>query len=60
MDKDNQKRLFYMNNTNFSFKKYVTKMKQTFDVLDNYNAPLHEEDKVEQLLDKIYCTKQRF
>ena len=60
VSKDDLKRSFYRNKTNFSIKKYVTKMKQTFDVLDNYNSPLHEEDKVGQLLDKIYCPKQRF
>ena len=31
--KDNIKRLFYSNETTFSFGKYVTKMKQTFNVL---------------------------
>ena len=42
VDKDNLKRLFYRDQTSFSFEKYVTKMKQTFNVLDNYNVPLYE------------------
>ena len=53
MAKDDLKSLFYRNETNFSFKKYVTKMKQTFNVLDNYNVTLYEEYKVRQLLDNI-------
>ena len=28
-------------------------MKQTFNVLDNYNVPLYEEEKVSQLLENI-------
>ena len=39
--KDNPKRLFYRNKTTFSFEKYATKMKQTFNFLDNYNVPLY-------------------
>ena len=41
--KDDQKRLFYRIETVFSFEKYVTKMKKTFNVLENYNIPLYEE-----------------
>ena len=55
MAKDDLKGLFYRNETNLSFEKYVIKMKQTFNVLENYNVPLFEEDKVSQLLDKINC-----
>ena len=57
MAKDDLKRLFYRNETTFSLDKYVTKMKQTFNVLDNYNVPLYEEDKVGQILDNINCPK---
>ena len=58
--KDNLKRLFYRNKTTFSFEKYVTNMKQTFNVLENYNVPLYKEDKVRQLLDNINDQKQKF
>ena len=53
MVKDVLKRLFYRNKTTLSFKKYVTNTKQTFNVIENYNVPLYEEDKVRQLLDNI-------
>ena len=49
VSKDNLKRSFYGNETTFSFNNYVTNMKQTFNVLDNYNFPLYEEGKVRQL-----------
>ena len=29
--------------------KYVTKMKNTFDMLQNYSVPLYEEDKITQI-----------
>ena len=38
----NIKRVFYMNKTTLSFENYLTKMKQIFNVLDNYNVPLYE------------------
>ena len=53
--KDDLKKLFYSNKTTFSFGKYITKMKQTFNVLENYNFPLVEEDKVRKILDNIDC-----
>ena len=53
VDNDNLKMLFYRNKTTYSFEKYITNTKQTFDVLENYNFPLYEEDKVGQLLDNI-------
>ena len=40
-DKDYIKRLFYRNKTTFSFDKYITKTKQRFNVLGNYNVPLY-------------------
>ena len=52
-DKDYIKSLFYRNKTTFSFDKYITKTKQTFNVLGNYNVPLYEKDKVSKLLDNI-------
>ena len=36
--KDDLKRLFYWNETTFYFEKEVTKMRRTFNVLDNYNV----------------------
>ena len=53
MAKDNLKMLFYRNKTTFFFDEYITNMKQTFNVIDDYNVPLYEEDKVRQLLDEI-------
>ena len=57
MAKDDIKRLFYRNETTFYFQKYVTKMRQTFNVLYNYNVPLYEEDKARQLLHNINIPK---
>ena len=45
VDKDDVRRLFYRNETTFYFKKYVTNMKQTFNVLENYNVPPYEEER---------------
>ena len=53
--KDDLKRLSYRNKTTFSIDKYITRNKQTYNVLENYNVPLYEEDKVGQLLDNINC-----
>ena len=46
VSKDNLNKIFYRNKTTFPFKKYRTKMKQRFNLLDNHNVPLYEEDKV--------------
>ena len=40
--KDDLNRSFYRNETHIYFKKYVAKMKQNFNVLENYNFPLYE------------------
>ena len=40
--KDDLKKLFYRNETNFYFEMYVIKMKQTFNLLKNYTVPLYE------------------
>ncbi len=45
--------LFYRNEQSFSFEKFATKLKSCFDVLERYNLPKHEEEKVNILLDKI-------
>ena len=58
--KDDLKRLLYRNKTTFSFEKYVTKMKQTFIVLENYNISLYEKENVMQLSDSIKFPKQQF
>ena len=42
VDKADPKRIFYRNETNFSFKNYITKKKQTLNMLENYNLPLYE------------------
>ena len=41
--KDDLNRLFYRNETTLSFEKYVTNMKQKFNVLDNDNVTLYDE-----------------
>ena len=46
VSKDYLNKIFYRNKTTFPFKKYRTKMKQRFNLLDNHNVPLYEEDKV--------------
>ena len=58
--KDNLRRLFYRNETNFSFEKYVTNIKQTLNMLYNYDVPLNEEDKLRQLLDNINSPNNNF
>ena len=45
------KKLFYNNDTTFTFEKYVTKLKETLNVLKKYGVPLYKEKMVEYLLD---------
>ena len=47
------KKIFYKNETNFTFDKYVTKIKGVFNVLEKYNVPLYEDQVFENLLDQI-------
>ena len=47
------KKKIYKSETNFTFENYVTKLNGIFNVLDKYGAPLHEEQELEHLLDKI-------
>ena len=47
------KKIFYKNETTFTFEKYVTKLKDIFDVLEKYGAPLYEEQMVKHLIDQI-------
>ena len=46
-------KLFYRNESTFSFEKYVTIMKMNFKVLRKYEVPVHEEDKTRMLLNNI-------
>ena len=47
------KKIFYKNETNFTFEKYVTKIKGIFNVLEKYGVTLHEDQMVKHILDKI-------
>ena len=47
------KRIFYKNQNNFKFEKYVTKLKIIFSMLEKYGVPLYKEQMVEHLLDQI-------
>ena len=58
--KDHLKRLFCRNGTTFYCGKYVTKTKQTFNAIENYNILLYEEDKVRQLLCNINIPSNYF
>ena len=51
-------KLHYRNESTFSFEKYVTKLKSCFNVLQKYNVPVYEEEKVQRLLDNINCPNQ--
>ena len=37
------KNIFYKNETDFTFDKYVTKLKGIFNMLEKYGFPLYEE-----------------
>jgi hypothetical protein len=45
--------LYYRHEADFPFEKYINCMKKCFDVLEKYQVPYYEEDKVKLLLDKI-------
>ena len=51
--KADSKKIFYKNETTFTFEKYVTKIKGIFNVLEKYGVPLYEEQIMEHLLDQI-------
>ena len=57
MAKDNLNSLFYRYETTSSFKKYA---KRTFNMLENPNVTLYEEDKVMQILFNINFPKNDF
>jgi hypothetical protein len=48
--------LFYHHEAAFTFKKYINCLKKCFDILEKYQVPYHEEDKVKLLLDRIQNT----
>ena len=47
------KKIFYNNETTFTFENYVTKLKVIFDALEKYGVPLYADHMVEHLLDQI-------
>ena len=47
------KKIFYKNENNFTFQKYVTNLKAIFNVLEKSSVPLYKEHMVEYLLDQI-------
>jgi hypothetical protein len=51
--KSNLQSLYYRHEAAFPFEKYINRMKKCFDVLEKYQVPYYEEDKVKLLLDKI-------
>ena len=48
-------KLFYRNESTFSFEKYVTKHLTIFNILEKDKFPIYEKDKVDHLLNKIQC-----
>lgn len=53
--RDDLQKLYYRNESTFSFERYVTKLKRIFNVLETYGVPMYEEQKVQYLLDKVQC-----
>ena len=47
------KKIFYKNETTFTFEKYVTKVKGISNVLEKYGVLLYKDQLVEHLLDHI-------
>jgi hypothetical protein len=58
--KSDLSKLFYRNETTFSFEKYVTKLLTIFNILEKYKFPVYEKDKVEYLLNKVQCPDKDF
>lgn len=46
-------KLFFRNESTFSFEKYVTKLLDIFNIHELYRVPLYEKDKVDHLFNKI-------
>ena len=53
-------KLFYCNESTFSFEKYVTKLLAIFNILEKYKYPVYEKDKVDNLLNKNQCPDKDF
>ena len=47
------KEIFYNNETTFTFEKYITKLKDIFNMLEKYGVPLYEEQMVNNLPGQI-------
>ena len=43
VDRDGLKKIFYKNETNLTLDKYVTKLKEIFNVLGKFGVPTYEE-----------------
>ena len=54
------KKIHYHNESIFSFKKYVTRLKKSFNVLEKYSKEIEKENKVEYLLDNCHCNDYEF
>ena len=54
------KKIFYNNETNFTFYKYVTKIKVVLKVLEKCVVLLYKEQMVENLLDQIMSPNTEF
>ena len=52
-DRSDLKKLFYKNETIFTFDKYVTEIKGIFNVLEKYGVPIYEDQMMENLLDQL-------
>ena len=52
-------KIFYKNDTTFTFEKYVTNMKRIFSILEKYEIPLYKEHTVVNLLDHITPTNNK-
>ena len=53
VDRAELEKIFYKNETTFTFEKYVTKLKGDLNVLEKYDVPLYEDQMVDHLLDQI-------
>ena len=51
-------KLFYRNESTFSFNKFVTKLKEGFNTLEQYGVPVHEENKAKMLMEKVQYSNQ--
>lgn len=54
------KTLFYKHEYTFSFEKFITALQRHFKVLERYNMPMYEHEKVEALFDKCQNSNPEF